>query len=41
MHNPPLKINFFLFFKLPAAFWYGVREKLITDEKCVVMISHR
>jgi hypothetical protein len=41
MHNSPFKINFFLFFKLPAAFWCGVRVKSITEEKCVVTVKHR
>ena len=34
------KINVFLFLKLPAAFWCGVRAKTITDEKCTTTVSY-
>jgi hypothetical protein len=34
------KLNTFLFFNLPAAFWCGVRAKSISDEKCVVSVKH-
>lgn len=37
----PLKINTFLFFKLPSAFWCGVRLKSISDENCIVTVKHR
>ncbi|MFZ4679789.1 MAG: DUF4442 domain-containing protein [Flavobacterium sp.] len=37
----PLKLNFFLFFKLPSAFWSGVRVKSISKEQCVVTVKHR
>jgi hypothetical protein len=37
----PFKFNFFLFFKLPSAFWAGVRVKSISKEKCVVTVKHR
>ena len=37
----PSKLNSFLFFKLPSAFWSGVRVKSITSEKCVVTVKHR
>ena len=34
------KINFFTFFKLPAAFWCGVRATNINDERCTVTVRH-
>jgi hypothetical protein len=37
----PSKLNAFLFFKLPSAFWSGVRVKSISSEKCVVTVKHR
>ena len=33
--------NKFLFFKLPSAFWCGVRVKQITNTTCVVSVKHR
>ena len=41
MEFSPLKLNFFLFFKLPSAFWSGVRVKSISKEQCVVTVKHR
>lgn len=35
------KLNTFLFFKLPSAFWSGVRVKAITPEKCVATVTHK
>ena len=35
------KLNTFLFFKLPSAFWCGVRVKSITDQSCTVTVKHR
>jgi len=35
------KINAFLFFKLPAAWWTGVRLRSIDDEKAEVTVTHR
>lgn len=35
------KYNMFTFFKLPAAWWCGVRLKYIDDKKAVVGITHR
>ena len=35
------KLNTFLFFKLPSAFWSGVRVKTITEAQCVVSVRHR
>ncbi len=37
----PSKINAFLFFKLPAAYFCGVRVKSITDTSCVTSVKHR
>jgi hypothetical protein len=34
------KINLFLFFKLPSAFWCGVRAKSIDSQKCSVTVKH-
>jgi hypothetical protein len=41
MEFRPLKLNIFLFFKLPSAFWSGVRVKSISKEQCVVTVKHR
>lgn len=41
METTPLKMNFFLFFKLPAAFLCGVRVKYIYDSKCLVSVRYR
>ncbi len=41
MSFTPLKLNTFLFFKLPSAFWCGVRVKTISEEKCLVSVKHR
>lgn len=35
------KINAFLFFKLPAAWWTGVRLRFLENEKAVVIVTHR
>lgn len=37
----PSKLNTFLMFKLPAAFFCGVRTKYLDDLKCVVTVKHR
>ncbi len=34
------KFNTFTFFKLPAAWWTGVRVKFISEQKCVVMVKY-
>lgn len=34
------KFNSFTFFKLPAAWWTGVRVKSISDKTCVVTVKH-
>ena len=41
MEFSPSKLNTFLFFKLPSAFWSGVRVKAISREQCVVTVKHR
>lgn len=41
MEFTPSKLNSFLFFKLPSAFWNGVRVKQISTEECVVTVKHR
>ena len=41
MELTPLKLNVFLFFKLPSAFWSGVRVKSISKEQCVVTVKYR
>lgn len=41
MEFSPSKLNTFLFFKLPSAFWCGVRVKVITPEKCVAIVNHK
>jgi Domain of unknown function (DUF4442) len=41
MEFSPAKLNTFLFFKLPSAFWCGVRAKAISPEKCVATVKHR
>ncbi|WP_445452191.1 DUF4442 domain-containing protein [Flavobacterium sp. 25HG05S-40] len=41
MEFSPSKLNTFLFFKLPSAFWSGVRVKVISKEQCVVTVKHR
>ena len=41
MNISPVKLNTFLFFKLPSAFWCGVRLKSISKEICVVTVKHR
>jgi len=34
------KFNTFTFFKLPAAWWTGVRVKSITERQCVVTVKY-
>ncbi len=34
------KFNKFTFFKLPAAWWTGVRVKSITEQQCVVAVKY-
>ena len=41
MKISPRKLNLFLLFKLPSAYFTGVRTKEIDNEKCVVTVKHR
>jgi hypothetical protein len=41
MEFSPSKLNVFLFFKLPSAFWCGVRVKAISKSQCVVTVKYR
>lgn len=41
MEFTPSKLNAFLFFKLPSAFWSGVRVKEIFAAHCVATVKHR
>lgn len=41
MGTSTFKVNLFLFFKLPAAFWCGVRLKSIDSQKCVTSVKYR
>ncbi|KOS04623.1 thioesterase [Flavobacterium akiainvivens] len=41
MKFTPSKLNTFLLFKLPSAFFCGVRVKEISPEKCVATVKHR
>jgi len=41
MEFSPSKLNTFLFFKLPSAYWSGVRVKSISKNQCVVTVKHR
>ena len=39
MEFTPFKLNTYTFFKLPAAFWSGVRVKSISAETCMVSVK--
>ncbi|WP_047547578.1 DUF4442 domain-containing protein [Psychroserpens sp. Hel_I_66] len=41
MNVSPSKLNTFLLFKLPSAYFCGVRTKLLNDTTCVVSVKHR
>ena len=41
MKISPSKLNIFLLFKLPAAYFTGVRSTYIDNEKCTVSVKHR
>ncbi len=41
MKVTPRKLNTFLMFKLPAAYFTGVRTKYLDANKCVVTVKHR
>ena len=37
----PRKLNTYTMFKLPAAYWCGVRTKHIDNEKCIVGVKYK
>lgn len=41
MKITPRKINLFMLYKLPSAFFCGVRVQSISDEKAAVRVKHR
>lgn len=41
MKISPSKLNRYLMFKLPSAYFCGVRTKYLDSEKCVVTVKHR
>jgi hypothetical protein len=41
MNITPRKLNVFTLFKLPSAFFCGVRTQYIDTEKCIVKVTHR
>ncbi|MDP2685978.1 MAG: DUF4442 domain-containing protein [Aequorivita sp.] len=41
MKLSPSKINTFLVFKLPSAYFTGVRVKTISEHSCVTTVKHR
>ncbi len=41
MKITPRKINLFMLYKLPSAFFCGVRVRAISNEKAVVRVKHR
>ncbi|MEE9360975.1 MAG: DUF4442 domain-containing protein [Cellulophaga sp.] len=41
MSLTPSKISMFTFFKLPSAWWCGVRLKYIDTNKAIVTVTHR
>lgn len=41
MKLSPRKLNMFLMFKLPSAYFCGVRTTAINNEECTVSVKHR
>lgn len=41
MQISPSKLNSFLFFKLPSAYWCGVRVKKINEDVCEANVKHK
>ena len=41
MEFTPAKLNTFMFFKLPSAFWSGVRVKTIESTICQTNVKHK
>ncbi len=40
MKVTPARFNLFMFFKLPSAWWSGVRLQSINDNECVVKVKY-
>lgn len=41
MNVSPRKLNLFLLFKLPSAYFCGVRTKSLSETTCLVSVKHR
>src|ERR1017187_5455597 len=41
MVNHPLKFRLYLLYKLPAAYFSGVRIREITEEKCITSVPYK
>lgn len=41
MNLSPKKLNQYLFFKLPSAYWSGVRVQVLESEKCEVKVRYK
>src|SRR5690554_7255956 len=41
MEINPKKLNRYLFFKLPSAYWCGVRVLSVTQQTCSVTVKHQ
>ena len=41
MKTSARNVNVFLFFKLPSAFWCGVRLRSIASNSCIATVKHR
>jgi acyl-coenzyme A thioesterase PaaI-like protein len=41
MKFTPAKLNTYMFFKLPSAYWSGVRVQSILENECKVTVKHR
>jgi len=41
MQLSPRKLNMFLAWRLPAAFWCGVRVESISESTCIASVTHR
>ncbi|WP_027136988.1 DUF4442 domain-containing protein [Gaetbulibacter saemankumensis] len=41
MSITPSKLNYYMMFKVPAAYFCGVRTKSISDVSCIVSVKHR
>jgi hypothetical protein len=39
--NHPFKFRLFLFYKLPAAFFSGIKIKMIDEEKCITSVPYK